>query len=340
MSQRLIGLIDPAVDNEINLGDHIISEGVRDALITRCGFEQIVRVPSIHRLTPCQYLALRRCSLVIVGGTNLLSSNMDEYNQWKIDLVDTLRLRPVVLLGVGWWQYQRPPNEYTRLLLNRILDRRLMHAVRDDYTARQLAGIGITNVVNTSCPSAWSLTPDQLDRVPCSKGTDVITTLTCYNRQPTMDRAFLDLLRSRYRRVYFWPQGDADREYAETLHADDGLVSGGLDAFDRFLESHDDLDYVGTRLHAGIRALQKGRRTLVLGIDNRAWEIARDTGLPVVGRDDPAGIDAWIHSESDLDVHLPWEAIEAWVRQFNEPRDQPTRTAVTAQRTPPAPSLA
>jgi hypothetical protein len=43
-----------------------------------------------------------------------------------------------------------------------------------------------------------------------------------------------------------------------------------------------DVDFVGARLHGGIRALQRGRRTLTIALDNRAREIAGDTGMPVV----------------------------------------------------------
>jgi hypothetical protein len=37
-------------------------------------------------------------------------------------------------------------------------------------------------------------------------------------------------------------------------------------------------------LAAGRRALQRGRRSLIVAIDNRAREMSRDFGVPTVGR--------------------------------------------------------
>ena len=46
----------------------------------------------------------------------------------------------------------------------------------------------------------------------------------------------------------------------------------------------ENIDYVGTRLHAGIRALQHKKRTIIIGIDNRAIEKAKDFNLTVIDR--------------------------------------------------------
>lgn len=47
-----------------------------------------------------------------------------------------------------------------------------------------------------------------------------------------------------------------------------------------------DIDYVGTRLHGKIRVLNREKRAIILAVDNRAIEIANDTALPVVRRED------------------------------------------------------
>ena len=52
-------------------------------------------------------------------------------------------------------------------------------------------------------------------------------------------------------------------------------MSPTLEAFDNLLESEIDLDYIGTRLHAGIRAIQKKRRSIIIGVDNRALEMQK-----------------------------------------------------------------
>jgi polysaccharide pyruvyl transferase WcaK-like protein len=311
-----IALIDPAVANDINLGDHIISAAVRRWLIDDLGLEEIVRVPSIHPLNRDQRRRLRRADVVLVGGTNLLSSNMDKYNQWKVNLVDLVRLPRVVLMGVGWWQYQEPPNLYTRILLRGLLDRRLLHSVRDEYAAQMLASAGIRNVVNTSCPTLWQLEPDDLGRLPLHRAREVVCTLTCYNMKPEYDRPLLELLDELYDRVILWPQGNDDLEYARELGVSFDVVPHTVGAFDELLEESPDVDYVGTRLHAGVRALQNHKRALILGIDNRAMEIAGDTGLPVIPRDELAAIRQWIHSSDPVHLTLPRAAIKRWLGQF------------------------
>ena len=95
------------------------------------------------------------------------------------------------------------------------------------------------------------------------------------------------------------------------------LVQSDLQSFDAVLEQAD-LDYVGTRLHAGIRALNKGRRSLIVSIDNRAECIHADTGLPIICRKDISQklgkrIEEEIHSE----ITMPKSNISQWMEQFN-----------------------
>jgi len=315
MQQQAVGLIDPAVDNNINLGDHIISQAVRDSLRDRCGIDQPIRFASIYKLSREDYRTLRTCRTVFVGGTNLLSSNMNSYNQWKINLWDTLRLGRVVLCGVGWWQYQSKPNLYTRMLLTRVLDPHYVHSVRDEYTKRQLASIGIHNVVNTCCPTTWGITEEVQAAIPEQKATDVVCTLTCYNKEPELDKAILETLRSNYARVYFWPQGNDDSEYLRQLNVVVSHLPREVSAFDAFLDDHPNVDYVGTRLHAGIRAIQHRKRCLILQVDNRAGEIARDIGLNVIGRASLAQIQHWIATPRATALKLPWREILQWSQQ-------------------------
>ncbi len=99
MCAKSVCLIDPAVGNDINLGDHIISESIQKILSDRCRFELRIRLPSLEWWSSEQYEAAKSCDITIVGGTNLLSSNMNCYRQWKVNLFTTLRLRNVILMG-------------------------------------------------------------------------------------------------------------------------------------------------------------------------------------------------------------------------------------------------
>lgn len=204
-SGNIIGLIDPSLEQggkwDVNLGDLIISDSVRYILEGLCGFKIHAQVPSLKKLEDDQFEALKKCDYVFVGGTNLLSSNMNEYRQWVIDLWDTFRLKDLILLGVCWWKYQPKPNLYTRILLKRVLNRSKYHSVRDSFTKKQLGSIGIHNVLNTSCPTLWIITPEIQKSIPTQKATDVVFTLTCYNMRPDQDQQILKLLFENYRNV-------------------------------------------------------------------------------------------------------------------------------------------
>ena len=91
----------------------------------------------------------------------------------------------------------------------------------------------------------------------------------------------LDILTRCYKFVFLWPQGVKDEEYFQMLKLNPQIeiLSFGLSSYDRILEM-DSIDYVGTRLHAGIRALSKCHRTIVISIDNRADNFGKTPGYP------------------------------------------------------------
>jgi hypothetical protein len=93
------------------------------------------------------------------------------------------------------------------------------------------------------------------------------------------------------------------------------MVPPSVAEYSALLDS-EPVDVVGSRLHGGIRALQRGRRAQIMAIDNRAREIARDTGLSVLERDDLAGLRRWIENPAPLRLELPRQAIAEWRESF------------------------
>ena len=94
------------------------------------------------------------------------------------------------------------------------------------------------------------------------------------------------------------------------------LVPFGLASYDKILELKN-IDYVGTRLHAGISALSKCHRTIIISIDNRARNIGKDTGLPIVEREDiETLLQQKIYSEFVTDLRIPIDNIKQWKNQF------------------------
>ncbi|WP_164844065.1 polysaccharide pyruvyl transferase family protein [Croceicoccus ponticola] len=313
-----VAYFDPSIASE-NLGDLII----RDAVLKEFGDifsdEQIVELTTQEVIGKRTHRLSRSAKYRIIGGTNLLSSFMLKYRQWQIGIRDARKLGPITLMGVGWWQYQPNPDLYTRMVLRTALSESGLHSVRDNYTREKLASIGINNVVNTSCPTTWQLTPEHCAMIPRDKGREVVLTLTDYNRSPQFDNHLIATLLGAYDAVYFWPQGTGDLEYGQQLGLLEktNLIGPTLAAYDAVLDQRP-VDFFGTRLHAGIRAMQKGRRATIVAIDNRSSEISRDIGLPTVHRDDlPHAIDLAINGHQETKLSVPFDQIERWKAQFN-----------------------
>jgi Polysaccharide pyruvyl transferase len=318
-----LGLFDPGIeDNEgvpsSNLGDLIIQSAVDREL--RRLFEQAywLRISTHVPMQPEHLRGLRNCQHLFVGGTNLLTSKMRSYKQWKITWRDAWRIRRAILLGVGWWQYQEEPDWHTRFALRGALSSRTLHSVRDEYTRKKLASIGIINVVNTGCPTMWPLAGFDSDRVPAGKSDTALVMLTDYMTNPELDSRLLTLVTASYKRVYLWPQGRKDLEYVATLNIPVTTLRHSLAALNEFLQSGIRFDYIGTRLHGGVHCLLAGNRTLILELDNRAREIARDTGLPTAARDDFDFIRRWITGPTGLRIKMNTVAIEQWRSQFRD----------------------
>lgn len=312
---RRVTLLDTAVASN-NVGDQIIMEAVRRELDQLLGDAMIFTVASHERLSAKARQLVRRSDLVIAGGTNLLSSHMWIRSAWKPSVLDALMRPGVILMGVGWYQYQWKPDIYTRWLLRRVLSSTALHSVRDSHAQGMLAAIGFANTVNTSCPTLWAVTPAQCAALPRSKGEHVVTTVNPYIKDDVADRRLLQVLRERYRTVYGWPQTDYDYEYLLSLAPFVHVIPPSLAAFDELLGSLSGIDYVGTRLHAGIRALQRGRRAIILEIDNRAREMGREVGLPTVPREDFDRLARMIAGPLDISITPPHAAIDRWRAQF------------------------
>ncbi|WP_421656725.1 polysaccharide pyruvyl transferase family protein [Leptothermofonsia sp. ETS-13] len=316
-----ICLFDPGIESHdgsysSNLGDLIIQEAVNRELNEIFRNQEIIRFSTHSFLEPEHLKTIRACPLIIVGGTNLLSSNMDAYRQWRLSLRHAFRIRRAILFGVGWWQYQEDPNLYTRFFLKTVLSGKLNHSVRDRYTLKKLQAIGINNVINTGCPTMWPLAGIRSEEFPREKSSNVLVMLTDYKKKPDLDRRLLELLLAKYTNVYVWPQGRGDKQYISDLNVPVTLLEHSLLSLDQFIHSGIAFDYIGTRLHGGVRCLCARKRSLILEVDNRAKEIAQDTDLPTVERDNFDYISQWIDGSSTPEIKLNMEAIQQWKSQF------------------------
>jgi len=313
---KRILLFNPAISS-LNMGDHIIFNSVYNQLTSLINEAFVVEV-STH-LPVSRYLRYTRdFDYKFVCGSNLLRGKMNRlFRQWDINIFNAKYIGPCILVGVGWWQYGDEPNLYTKKLYKKILSTDYFHSVRDSYTEKQLKKMGFENVINTGCPSMWGLTKEHCSQIPVRKSDNVVCTITDYNRDVEQDRKLLEILCNNYRNVYLWLQGSNDFEYFKSLKLDNQrikIIPPNLKAFDSILEK--DVDYVGTRLHAGIRALQKKKRTIIIAIDNRAIEKQKDFNLNCVHRNEIERLDSIINSTFSTNINIPIENIKKWKSQF------------------------
>lgn len=321
-------LFDPSMrDNRgaqsPNLGDVMIRDAVVSEIRQLAPAYKIVRVSTHVPVESEMVPKISACSIGVVGGSNLLGNRwliwhrLKLFRQWKLSLSAASYAPSTVLLGVGWTQYQGKPDRHNRALLDKLLARNMIHAVRDDYTLEKLKCIGITNVVNTGCPTLWSLAEGTC-REECQEKSDVVLTmLTDYSKRPITDRKLLILLKRHYRRVIFWPQGENDLKYVCKLGVKIEPLERTLDALYQFV-TNNQCDYIGTRLHGGIYCLLRGVRSLILGIDNRALEMKNSMNLPVLPRRDFEGIQKWIKGPSTSNLRINACAIHQWRSAFRD----------------------
>jgi hypothetical protein len=301
-------LLDPSIGST-NEGDSIISESI---LAEFPEWADLPRVATHRFLTGAELTAVRAADTAIVLGTNILSSRQANIRQWRLGPRELAALRgKVVLLGVGWRRYGPPADLVSRRMLRWLLKPGALHSTRDAYTERRLRQLG-HRVVNTSCPTLWSIGDVKTPGLAADR---VVATVTDYVADVEADSALLDTLAGRYDRVQLWPQGEGDRRYIDRLRLPTRveLLSRGLPALRSALAG---AEYVGTRLHAGALALQLARPGLIVGTDNRALEIARDTGLPVLPRARLAELGPMLAAPRAAPLDLPVAAVDAWRSQW------------------------
>ena len=304
----------------INLGDLIIRRSIDAVLAELLSGADIIRVSSHQFLDYDLLQQAMRADLALVAGTNLLSSHILDYNQWKLASDHAFYVNPprlnALLLGVGWWQYQDAPDSVTREYYNKILHPTLAHSVRDAYTVQKLTSCGVPFILNTSCPTLWKL--DGHDTARKRKNSKCLFCLTDYNQQSEADNSFIEVLLESYDTLFFFPQGSEDLRYAASLPVF-GQARERIVSLPHTIKALYDiigqgaLDYIGTRLHTGALCLEYGVPALILGIDNRSQEIARDINLPVAPRGDIQAIRRWLAGGSPHGpIRLPNANIARW----------------------------
>ena len=110
-------ILDPGLQMQdgtpsTNLGDLIIQDAVNREVKRLFAGAEVVRYATHSPLTKSQRASLSEMDVILVGGTNLLTSRFrpwnrwsEQYqcwsNQWSIHLLDALKIKRATLLGTG-----------------------------------------------------------------------------------------------------------------------------------------------------------------------------------------------------------------------------------------------
>jgi hypothetical protein len=323
-------LLDPSLmhnGNSLNLGDLIINESIMKILPELFPGIEIKRVTSHGWIDEKQVELINKSMCTFVGGTNILTSDIRNAGRLTPPKRRIRYLFPkfsnVVLLGVGWEKYEPSSFDiYTFTYYNRILRRSCYQSVRDSYSKNKLKKVYMGKVLNTSCPTVWNLNTAFVNKFESSYN-KILFTLTDYAKNPEYDSKLIEsILNAGQKEIFFFPQGSKDIEYLETLDiyiknkSKIQLLPYSFEDYIKFVESNE-FNYIGTRLHGGIRCLQKERPTLIIGLDNRSLEIQKDINLNVVKREDITTIRKWIEGKFiPPALKLPYADIKKWKAQF------------------------
>lgn len=285
-----ITLLDTA-QGSTNKGDEIIMRCVEEEFHDLLSKHFVLKTPthlvgnsflqSIGRL-PDSANAIYNSKYKFICGTNLLSDNMmHRSNQWNIDIFNCKYIHNSILVGVGSIVSKEnyKLNWYTKKLYKNVLSREFVHSVRDDSAVSLLQQAGI-KAVNTGCVTTWKLNEEFCSTIPIHKNsTDCIFTLTDYNRDIKKDIKMVQYIKSNYDRIYFWCQGIYDLDYLKSLMPIDNIniIPPSVDEYESIL-NNGQVDYIGTRLHAGIFALRHKCRSIIISIDERMSNIQKTFG--------------------------------------------------------------
>lgn len=324
---KRIVLFDPSYGTS-NMGDFIINDAIMREMAYVLDDSFLIRYsthnPLISRLQQLRGTRISRncktADLKFIGGTNILKGNLFKIDRgWNVNLSTARLYSNAVCIGAGraiTKVSDSRPNLYTRKVFERALSKEYAHSVRDEKTKDYLQSLGFT-AINTGCPTTWCLTPELAAQIPTAKAPNVVMTLTDYAADRAADLHLLDTLLEHYETVSCWVQGSADLAYLTSFKQSSRItvVPPSLEAFANVLDRHD-TEYVGTRLHAGIYAMQHRTRSLIISVDNRASDMASSNGIPVLSRANQEELGNIIVSDRATNLHVDLDAIKKWKSQF------------------------
>lgn len=311
-----------------NIGDEIINISIKNNFPEIFNDNYIYNLPT-HTRTFTWYQKLiykKRMSLYeeadykFLCGTNALYTNMlRPMPTWNINIFNYGLFKNTICLGVGLGVNSKKVNFYTKFLYKKVLSSEFVHSVRDENTKSFLEKLGF-KAINTGCPTLWGMDSMECEKIPTKKADRCIFTLTNYHSDVINDKLMIDIIKSNYSEIYFWPQCLEDIDYFKQLDRSNSsvhLLAPNIDAYENILLAGD-IDYIGNRLHGGIYALQHAVRTIIISIDYRAEEMSKDFSLQCIKRSQiKEKLNEIINSNWSTSIsELNTDKINKWKKQF------------------------
>ncbi|QGU05141.1 polysaccharide pyruvyl transferase family protein [Corynebacterium comes] len=308
------------------MGDFIINESIMREMGYLFNENFVIRYgthnPLLHHFQMIKPNAVnktcREANFKFLGGTNLLKRNlMRPILDWNVDLVTSALYKGSVALGCGIAGIDNgKTNTYTKRAYDRALSKNYVHSVRDEASKRFLERLGF-EACNTGCPTLWGFTDGLNESIPKTKSEHVVFTLTDYAPDLKQDQKLINILNRNYKEVYFWVQGSEDFKYLEQFSGIENvkIINPSLSSYKEILVKGG-IDYVGTRLHAGIYAMQHSVRSVILAVDNRARDMDESHHLNVIEREDVDSLPSLLNSSITTSIFVDHELVNSWKGQF------------------------
>ena len=319
-----IVLFDPSI-RSLNKGDSIIMESaereleniLKDNYIINCA----THAPAVtsyqsNNFNP-RMVVYHNAKYKFICGSNLIWKNMFVPRPvFNVNILNCLPYKNSILMGIGIKPNAEHVNYYTKLLYKKILSNKFVHSVRDAMAEKFITDLGY-KTINTGCPTMWRFTKEFCSDIPKKKAENVIFTLTDYGKDKEADQKLVDILLKNYKTIYFWVQGVFDLEYLQTLNNVQNIqiVSPSLQRYSEIL-SQPDIEFVGTRLHAGMFAMQHKKRTVILAIDNRVRDLKKTYNINMIERNQIEQLEDYINSDIETNIEIDLVKINTWLSQF------------------------
>ena len=312
-----------------NMGDYIINESINREMSGLLDGNFVVRysthtpiqktIQNIHLNPISRYC--RSADYKFLCGTNIFKTNLFKLSSdFNIGMFDIANYKNCIAIGCGSTVgSSNKINWYTRCIYKGILSKQYIHSARDERTKEMLEGLGL-KALNTGCATMWMLTKSHCKKIPKAKADNVVFTLTDYSMDKENDQLLINILNKKYKNVYFWVQGSNDYEYFKTLKNTETIqvVSPSLMSFEKILRAGN-IDYIGTRLHAGIYSMQHLVRSIILAVDNRTRDIKHTYNIPTIERAVIGSeLEKVIDSSFSTDIKINEKNIATWKKQFIE----------------------